>query len=167
MSSAKDSLEFFKKTSKEMFLNNGSHQPLFFMGTPEGYCLMPAFFQNNLDKDAVAVFLKNLIAEGKVNSLVFVAEAWMKTVSDKKEVKKTLDIYGNLSNAPKEEKEEALILQYQSFDESYFYISKIKRDGDKVTLADWEEIKDQSKKSVFMSTGRFDGLFEKANVANN
>lgn len=164
MSTLFESLEFLKKKAESCFLESKEHPSIFFLETPDGIGLMPAFFSNNEEKDKVLNLLKQLINAGKVSGFIFVGEAWVKTVDSIESIREEYKKHGSLKFAAG--REEILMFQYQSFEHNLFFKAHIKRDGESVTLGSWEEIK-VGKSSSGLSTGRFDNLFEQAKAASN
>ena len=57
------------------------------------------------------------------------------------------------------------MVQYQSFNKSVMFIAEINRDGDEVTLGEWEKVESKNKEAL--NLGLFDDMFTKAVAANN
>lgn len=158
-----DVIENIKETARNKFLEDKNHPTLFFLETTMGIGLMPCFFSNNEEKEKHLDLIKKMIEDGKLSAFIFISEAWMKTMDSISEMREEYKKHGSIRFSPN--KEEVLMLQFQSFDKNIFMLSKIIRDGDNVSLGEWKEIDCHNKNGLSM--GRFDNLFEKVKAASN
>lgn len=156
-------IEGIKAKTKKLFLDNKEHPPIFFLDTPMGIGLMPCNFSNNQEKERQLDLIKEMISDGKIQAFIFIGEAWMKNVDTFADAREEYKKHGSLKYASN--KEEVLMIQYQSFDKNIFLTAKINRDGDNVTLEEWKETNCENKTGL--SGGRFDNLFERAKAASN
>jgi len=152
-----ENIESIKVKTRTMFLeNDNSHPPLFMLNTDKGIGLMPCFWKDSSDKKRTSDLIKQLIAEGSLQELIFVAEAWVSECASIKEFREG-----------KRKRKEVLMVQYQSPNENLLFSADILRDGEDVTLGEWVRIDEGSEPKSGVAIGLFDSLFARGKATSN
>jgi hypothetical protein len=156
-------LDSICEKTRHIFNEAKEHPPLFMLNMKNGIALLPCLWSKKEDKEIYVKGIKQKIANNEINEFIFIAEAWTKSCKTYSEVNEEYRKHGSLEFA--EGKREILMVQYQSFNESVMFIAEINRDGDEVTLGEWEKIESYNKEAL--SLGLFDNMFTMAVAANN
>jgi hypothetical protein len=156
-----------KRLSRSAFESDGSHVTLYILNVNGVTELQPCFWKNQDEKMESIESLKKMIASGELREYVFIAEAWLvekQLPSSIKEVTDHIGEMGSLEDYP--DRKESLIIEYSSFKTSKSYVADIRRDGDKVTLGDWETW-DESHSFGGLVYGKMQNLFELSKAGLN
>lgn len=162
-----DQIDDLKRISRFAFESDGSHVTLYILNVNGVTELQPCFWKNQDEKIESIESLKKMIASGELREYVFIAEAWLvekQLPSSIKEVTDHIGEMGSLEDYP--DRKESLIIEYSSFKTSKSYVADIRRDGDKVTLGDWETW-DESHSFGGLVYGKMQNLFELSKAGLN
>lgn len=165
MSIILNSIEQIKKTALANLEEEGNVAPMFFLSDGKEVRILPVSFSNNDDKDQIMRGIKHLIQTGKISEYLFISESWTVALNKDESVQKQYDEYGSLADHP--QREEILFMQYSSMSEEVLYKANIIRDGDKVSLGEWEIFGSTKKEDKVNFAGRFSNMFEKSMAAFN
>jgi hypothetical protein len=143
------------RTAREIFEEEGELIPVAFLETPKGVAIMPLPM---LDKDAVAAMLRSAIRAVNASAVVMVLESWtlvMPKEMPEDEAKAAMDkaVNEGIRNHPN--RQECVIVTYETAAGTMLGYMPVSRDGDKPTLGEinWMDTNQAP-------TGRFVGLFE-------
>ena len=162
-----DQIDDLKRLSRSAFESDGSHVTLYILNVNGVTRLQPCFRKNQDEKMESIESLKKMIASGELREYVFIAEAWLvekQLPSSIKEVTDHIGEMGSLEDYP--DRKESLIIEYSSFKTSKSYVADISRDGDKVSLGDWETW-DESHSFGGLVYGKMQNLFELSKAGLN
>lgn len=165
MSIILNSIDHIKKTALANLKEDGNVMPMFFISDGKEVKIMPVSFSSNEDKDRLMGGIKHLIQVGNIKEYLFISESWTVALEKGESLQEQYDDHGSLANHPK--REEILFMQYSSMSEESLYKAKIIREGDEVSLGEWEVFGSTKKGEKVNFSGRFSNMFEKSMAAFN